>query len=147
MKRVALTILMIGTVASAAFGSPLKVVTRAKNQTVVMCPDCGEKLSCPAAGDYLLGMEVDLDSPKTGGTVLAVHVLDKEKKPVKGATVKVTLSMPAHRHRREALALRHTGHGRYESATVISMTGGYQAEVAATLPGGDTVKQTFAFTR
>jgi hypothetical protein len=134
---------------SAAVTSPLRIRTRgARSQQVIMCPDCREKVTCVTAGDHLIGLDVNLDNPKTGGAVVAVHVMDKEKKPTRDAKVKLTLSMPGHGHRRrEALTLRHTGHGRYESATVIVMPGAYQADVAVTVAGGDTVKQSFSFSK
>ena len=134
---------------TAGVAGPLRVRTRGgKSQQVIMCPDCKDKLTCAAAGDYLVGLDVNLDSPKTGAAVVAVHVMNKDKTPVTDAKVKLALSMPGHGHRRrEALGLRHTGHGRYEAATTIVMQGAYQADAAVTLAGGDTVKQSFSFSR
>ncbi len=134
---------------AAGFASPLKVRTSGSgSQQVMLCPDCNAKLSCAMVGDYRLGLDVNIDSPKTGGAVIAVHVMDKDKKPVTDAKVKLDLSMPTHGHRaRETLKLRHTGGGRYEAATAIVMLGGYKANVSALLAGGDTVKQSFSFSK
>ncbi len=134
---------------AVSFAGPLKVRTHGgKSQQVMMCPDCNAKLACAAVGEYHLGLDVNVDSPKTSGAVVAVHVMDKDKKPVRDAKVTLDLSMPGHGHRsRETLKLRHTGDGRYEAATAIVMPGAYQADVRATLAGADTVKQSFSFSR
>lgn len=138
----------LALVASAALATPLKVRTLGRtSQQIVMCPECNEKVTCAKAGDYLIGLDVNLDSPKTGVATVAVHVMDKDKQPVRDAKAKVTLTMPAHGHGREPLTLRNTGHGRYETATVIRMPGAYQADVAVVPASGDTVKQSFSFSR
>lgn len=149
MERWILPAVGLTLAASVALAGPLKVTTKGKSaQQIEMCKDCGEKLTCAKAGEYLIGLDVDLDNPKTGAAALAVHVMDQAKNPVSNAKVKVSLTMPGHKHKmRDALTLRKTGHGRYEAATVIVMPGAYQAEVAVTLAGGDTVKQSFGFSK
>ena len=138
----------LALVASTAFASLLKVRTLGKaSQQIVMCPECNEKVTCAKAGDYLVGLDVNLDSPKTGASTVAVHVMDKDKKPIRDAKVKVALTMPGHGHKREPLMLRNTGHGRYEAATMIVMPGAYQADADVTTAGGDTVKQSFSFSK
>ena len=134
---------------TAGAASPLRVRTRgARSQQVIMCPDCKERVTCVTAGDYQVGLDVNLDNPKTGAAVFAVHVRDAARNPVPNARVRVALTMPQHRHPgREALSLRHTGHGRYEVATTVVMPGAYRADVTVGLPGGDAVRQSFSFSR
>jgi len=134
--------------AGVAFASPLKVRTfGTKSQQVIMCPDCSAKLACAKVGDYSIGFSADLESPKSGAAAVAVHVLDKGKKGVDDAAVVVTLTMPNHKHGKAPFTLKSAGHGRYAAATKLVMPGAYQADVAVTLAGGDTVKQSFSFTK
>jgi hypothetical protein len=129
-----------------AWATPLKVRT-SKGQQVIMCPDCSAKLACAKAGDFFIGFDADLENPKTGAATLAVHVQDKEKKPVKDAKVSVALSMPEHEHGSKPIALKHRGHGRYFAPARLVMPGGWRAEVSVTTSGGDTVKQVFSFSK
>lgn len=133
---------------NAALAAPLKTRTLgAKSQQVKMCPDCKEKITCAKAGDYTIGFDADLDSPKTGAAKVAVHVLDKAGKPVENAKVTATVSMPQHGHGKKPLTLKSTGHGRYEADTNLMMPGAWRADVEVTPASGDTVKQAFSFSK
>jgi hypothetical protein len=135
--------------AGAVAAGPLKVTTPgAKSQSVLMCEDCKSKVACAKAGDYTVGLGVDQDNPKLGGGRITVHVRDAAKNPVSDAKVTVALSMPEHQHGGKPVALKHQGHGKYV-ATVnnLGMSGTYKADVAVTTSGGDTVKQSFGFTK
>ena len=141
---VGLTALLAGSLAA----SPLKVKTLgARSQTVVMCPNCKEKITCAKAGDYTIGFDADLDNPKLGSGRIAVHVKDAAGKPVSNAKVAVKLSMPGHGHEPRTVALKSAGHGRYAANTRLVMPGGWNAEVQVTPASGDTVKQSFAFSK
>jgi nitrogen fixation protein FixH len=135
--------------ASVALASPLKVKSQgSKSQTVTMCAECNEKITCAKVGDYTIGLDADLENAKLNSTVLSVHVQDEAKNPVTDAKVVATLSMPHHKHgSNKPLTLKHTGHGRYVANTKLVMTGAWRAEVAVTPASGDTVKQTFIITR
>jgi nitrogen fixation protein FixH len=134
--------------AAAASAGPLKVRTLGtKSQQVVMCPDCNEKISCAKAGDYTIGFDADLDSPKTGAPKVAVHVKDQAGKPVEDAKAVATLTMPRHEHGKKPITLKNTGHGRYEAPTQLVMPGTWQTDVEVTPAGGDTVKQSFSFSK
>jgi hypothetical protein len=133
---------------AVGIASPLKVRTLgSKSQQVVMCPDCNEKITCARVGDYTVGFDADLDSPKSGAATVAVHLKDKTGKPVNDAGVVATLTMPKHEHGKKPLTLKNTGHGRYEATTQLVMSGGWRADVEVTPAGGDTVKQSFSFSR
>jgi hypothetical protein len=135
--------------AGAVVAGPLKVTTPgAKSQSVLMCEDCKSKITCAKAGDYIVGLTVDQDSPKLGNGRVTVHVRDTAKNPVADAKVTVALSMPKHEHGGKPVALKHQGHGKYV-ATVnnVGMSGAYKADVAVTTSGGDTVKQSFSFAK
>ena len=135
-------------VAGSGVAGPMRVKTYgAKSQTVVMCPDCKEKIACAKAGDYTIGFDADLDSPKTGAARLAVHVKDAAGKPVNNAKVAVRLSMPKHEHDARTVTLKSAGHGRYHANTQLVMPGGWNAEVQVTPASGDTIKQGFSFAR
>ncbi len=128
--------------------SPLKTRTLGtKSQEVVMCPDCREKIACAKAGDYTIGFDADLDSPKTGSGKVAVHVKDAAGNPVENAAVTVTLTMPDHKHGKAPLKLKSVGHGRYQTATQLVMPGAWKATVEVRPAGGDTIKQVFTFAR
>jgi hypothetical protein len=132
----------------AALAAPLKTRTLGtKSQQVVMCPDCSEKIACAKAGDYTIGFDADLDSPKTGAAKVAVHVKDAAGNPVENAVVTVNLAMPDHQHGKAPLKLKSVGHGRYQAATQLVMPGGWKATVEVKPATGDTVKQTFSFIR
>lgn len=135
--------------ATAVVASPLKVQTPGtKSQTVLMCEDCKSKVACARVGDYTIGLTVDLENPKLGTGRLAVHVQDRQKKPVTDARVTVALAMPDHKHGGKPVSLTHDRHGMYSASTQnLRMPGRYVAEVAVTLASGDTVKQKFGFTR
>jgi hypothetical protein len=135
--------------AGAALASPMKVRTEGtKSQSVLMCKDCSAKAACAKAGDYVVGLTVDLENPKVGSGRIIAHVQNQEKQPVTNAKVTVALSMPDHKHGGKPIALKHDGHGKYVAATQhLGMAGRYHAEVAVTTAGGDTVKQTFSFTK
>lgn len=136
-------------VAGAALAAPMKVRTEGtKSQAVIMCKDCSAKAACAKAGDYLVGLTVDLQSPKHGTGRIVAHVQDKGKQPVTDAKVTVALSMPDHKHGGKPIVLKHEGHGKYAIGTNrLEMGGRYRAEVAVTTAGGDTVKQVFSFTK
>jgi len=137
------------TVTGAAFALPLKVRTAGtKAQHVIMCPDCKSKVACATAGDYTIGLSVDLEGPKVGTGRLVVHVQDKTKAPVTGAAVVATVSMPEHKSAGKRITLKHDRHGRYLGSTnAMGHTGAYRLEVAVTPAGGDTVNQVFTFRR
>jgi hypothetical protein len=139
----------VALLAGAAVGGPLKVRTHGtKSQNVVMCAECKAEVQCARVGDYIIGLTADLENPKLGSGRLTAHVQDSDNRPVTDASVRVTLSMPDHRHRSKTVALKHWGHGQYvTTAPRLRMSGRYDAEVAVTLAGGDTVKQVFSFTR
>jgi hypothetical protein len=134
---------------NSAGATPLKVKTHGtKSQSVFMCADCKSKVSCAKVGDYIVGLVVDVDSPKLGGGQLVAHVQDADKHPVNDAKVVVTLSMPAHKHAGKPIALKSRGHGEYAAKTnTLGMSGGWLATVAVTPKSGDTVKQVFAFAK
>jgi len=150
MKR---TLTLAATAAAllitAVTASPLKVKTAGtKSQAVTMCADCKEKITCATVGDYIIGFDADLESPKLGTATVAVHLRDKAKQPVTDAKVLATLTMPNHKHQNETpVTLKHVGHGRYVTSTHFTMTGIWKAQVEVTPAGGDTVKQVFTFTR
>ena len=133
---------------SSVVASPLKVRTEGtKSQTVVMCPNCKAKVACAQVGDYNVGLLVDQDNPKLGTGKLVVHVQDKAKKPVEGAKVEVTLSMPKHEHGSKPIALKAGKPGEYAAPIQnLGMAGAYRADVAVTVDG-DTVKQAFSFSK
>jgi hypothetical protein len=150
MKRITAPLLAICAlyVASVVVASPLKVRTLGtKAQTVEMCPDCKSKLSCAQVGDYTLGFKADLESPKSGITTLDVHVQDAAGNPVETAKVVVTATMPGHGHGQKPLTLKGAGHGRYTAKTIFVMPGAWRAAVAVTPVTGDTVRQSFSFSR
>jgi hypothetical protein len=145
MKRTLISASAAILLMTASSASPLKVRTLgSKAQQVVICPECSEKLSCAKVGDYLIGLDVNLDSPKTGAATVSVHLMDQNKKPVTDAKATLALSMPSHGHKRELLHLRNSGHGRFEAATVIVMPGAYQADVEVSPAGGDRIRRRLA---
>lgn len=133
---------------TAGVASPLKVRTHGtKSQQVIMCAECKENITCAKVGDYTIGFHADLDNPKTGAAKVAVHVKDKAGKSVDNAKVAVTLTMPKHKHGKKPLTLKSTGHGRYEAPTLLVMPGAWSATVEVTPASGDTVKQSFSFSK
>lgn len=146
VPRVAAVMSLLATV---AWSSPLQVKTLGtKSQVITMCPDCKEKITCATVGDYTIGFDADLENSKLGTATVAVHLLDKAKKPVKDAAVFVTLTMPNHKYQTsKPITLKHAGHGRYVASTHLTMTGSWRAAVEVTPASGDSVKQVFVFTR
>lgn len=144
--------LLGGVIAVASLGSalaaPVPVKTLGtKSQTSFMCPDCKSKVACAQAGDFRIGLVVDVDNPKLGTGMLVAHVSDKHQKPVDNAQVTVTLSMPKHGHGKKPIALKSKGDGEYTASVQgLGMTGQWNALVDVNV-GGDRVHQTFAFTR
>lgn len=150
MRRIELLSALAGAVllAGAVAAAPLQVRTYgSKSQQVVMCPDCKEKIACAKVGDYSVGFDADVENTKTGAARVAVHVKDKAGKPVDDAAVTVTLTMPKHAHGKKPLELKSAGHGRYETATILGMAGGWKADVQVKPATGDTVTQAFSFAR
>lgn len=136
------------TLAAAAYAGPLKVRTNGtKSQSVTMCPDCKEKISCAKVGDYTIGFSADLDNVKTGAAKVAVHVRDKADKPVDDAKVVAVVNMPKHGHQPKTLTLKNAGHGMYSTTAQLQMPGAWQADVEVTPASGDTVKQSFSFSK
>jgi len=134
--------------ASAALAAPLQVRSLGtKSQTTEMCPNCKDKVTCAKAGDYTIGFHPELETPKTGGAKIGVHVKDKAGKPVDDAKVVVKLSMPKHEHDIAPLDLKSAGKGWYETKTQLQMPGGRKADVEVTPKSGDTVKQSFSFSK
>jgi hypothetical protein len=133
---------------AAAYASPLKVRTNGtKSQNVTMCPDCKEKISCAKVGDYTIGFSADLDNVKTGTSKVAVHVRDNADKPEDDAKVEAVNSKPKHGHQPKAHTLKNAGHGMYSTTTQLQMPGAWQADVEVIPAGGDTVKQSFSFSK
>ncbi|MFN3653366.1 MAG: FixH family protein [Armatimonadota bacterium] len=135
--------------AGAAFAAPMKVRTAGtKSQSILMCEECQAKMSCAQVGDYLIGLNVDLENPKLGAGKIVAHVQDKQKQPVTNAKVTVALSMPDHKHGGKPITLKHESHGKYVAkSNRLGMSGNYRAEVAVKTSGGETVKQVFSFTK
>ena len=145
--RLLVTAGLVAVLASSVLASQVRVRTKgAKSQSVQMCADCKKKISCAAAGDYLIGLSVDLENPKVATGTFVVHVLDKTKKPVTDADVSIQLDMPKHKHEIDPLEAKHVSHGKHVATTRVGMPGTWIATVSVGM-GGDTVKQAFTFSR
>jgi nitrogen fixation protein FixH len=138
---------LVAAVASSVYAGEVRVRTSgAKSQSVQMCADCKKKVTCAAAGDYLIGLSVDTGNTKVGNGTFVVHLLDKSKKPVTNAEVSIKLDMPKHKHSIDPIEAKHVSHGKYVANTNLGMGGAWTAVVSAEI-GGDTVKQAFTFSK
>ena len=145
--RITAALLLAAFTAPATLAAPARVRTKgAKSQSVQMCPDCKKKITCAVSGDYLIGLSVDTGNAKIPTGTFVVHLLDKAKKPVTDADVSIKLDMPKHKHSIKPLAAKHASHGQYVATTTLGMSGAWTAVVSAEI-GGDTVKQTFTFSK
>jgi nitrogen fixation protein FixH len=145
--RLVVTAGLVAVLASSVLASQVRVRTKgAKSQSVQMCADCKKKITCAAAGDYLIGLTADVGNTKVGTSTFVVHVLDKAKKPVTDAEVSIALDMPKHKHSIDPIVAKHISHGKYVATNNGGMPGAWVATVSVAV-GGDTVKQAFTFSR
>lgn len=151
MKRNLLTVLggalaVVGISGAMASSIPVKTAGT-KSQTSFMCANCKTKVACAQAGDFRIGLVVDIDNPKLGTGKLVVHVQDKDKAAVDNAKVSVTLSMPKHGHTKKPINLKSNGEGEYAAQVQgLQMPGGWNALVEVNVDG-DAVHQAFVFSR
>jgi hypothetical protein len=135
----------VGTMASA---SPLKVRGAAgETASAAVCPHCGHPMVSNQSGDYAVTFSGDEIHPESGAARFEIGLTDRTGKPVTGAQVALTLSMPAHHHGPVTVPVKGGSGGRYTAATTLNphMRGQWNADVQITTPKGEKLTQTFAF--
>ncbi len=95
-----------------------------------------------AAGPFRVTLTTEPAEPKVGTATLKAAVT-REGKPVKDATVRVSLSMPTMSMGGPEVTLEPAGSG-YQGTADLSMGGDFEAKVTVTA-GGDTGTTTYHF--
>jgi hypothetical protein len=144
----ALPVVFVMAAGTTATAGPLRVQSAGGGTAcAVVCPHCGHPMVTNQTGDYTITFSGDEIHPKTGAARFEVGVLDRDGKPVSGAEVELTLSMPAHHHGPVTLPVKAGTGGRYTASTNLNphMRGQWSADVRVTTPKGEKLTQTFAF--
>lgn len=87
------------------------------------------------------------DPPEDGLARFYIRVTDPSGRPISGAKVALTMSMPAHNHGPVKVPMRAGRDGQSVAVTGLNphMRGQWTAEVEVTPPGGQTQTEKFAF--
>jgi hypothetical protein len=148
LYHLALPVALVMATGTMAWASPLKVRTGSGDaQAAAVCPHCGHPMASNPIGDYTVSFSGDEAHPKTGSARFEIGLTERTGKPVTGAQVALTLSMPAHHHGPVAVPVRGGSGGRYTAVTALNphMRGQWSADVQITTPKGDKLTRTFNF--
>lgn len=146
--RLTLPAVLLAAIPAFAVAAPLKVEpTGGAGQKMIVCPYCKEPIVVAQAGDDTISFSGDEIHPKTGAARFYIRVSDRAGKPVTGARVALTLSMPAHHHGPVKVPVRAEKNGQYVAVTALSphMHGQWNAAVQVTTPNGQPQSETFTF--